>query len=348
MLEKMTMNFFPFEKFFDERRNVMRSQVSKYGLILISLLLAWSMLSVSNSQIAQCEEFPTKQVTLVVPYGAGGAFDLAGRAMASVATDYLGQPLYILIKRGGGGAIGTEYAFKSPPDGYTLLFVGPGPNSIMPAVTGRSHGPEAFEAVAQFYSSPLIVIAHPGAPFKTFKEMVEWAKANPDKLIYGATDPWGIPDLAWKLIVKETGIKTKTVHHGGGGPAILALVGGQVQVSALLSATCIPQIKAGKAKALAVLDSKRHRELPDIPTAQESGVNVVTNLWGGAAAPKGTPRPIIDKLAVAIKKITEDKSFLRLYSKLGEEPLYRGPDEFVKFWRDEYEAHKKLGEIFKK
>ena len=308
----------------------------------------WLTVLLLGSQFVSAQDYPTKPVILVIPMGAGGSHDLTARAVTSVAADYLGQPIIIQLKPGGGGAIGTEFVAKAPPDGYTLLFGGPGWATTLPAIEGRSKGPDSFEAVCRINYSPTTLVARADAPYKTFKEMIEWAKANPGKLVFASTGPWGQADLPWKLIVRLTGIVTKTVPYDGGGPAMLALLGGHADVNGGLSATLLPQIKGGKIRALAVLDNQRDATLPDVPTAKEEGVNVVNLMWRGVAAPKGTPRPIVDKLAAAFKKMTEDKTVLSMIKQFGDEIYYLGPDEFSKVWHDEYEAHKELGKMFKK
>jgi tripartite-type tricarboxylate transporter receptor subunit TctC len=318
---------------------------SQRGRMTIVLILVVFVFSV---QIVQGQEFPTKPVTLIVPLGAGGSNDLTARALVSVGADYLGQPVIVQVRAGGGGAIGSDLVAKAAPDGYTLLFGGPGPNTTLPAVEGRSKGPDDLMAVCRINYSPDIISARPDAPFKTFKEMLEWAKANPGKLIYGNTGPWGAGDLPWKLIMKQTGITSRVVPYDGGGPALTALLGGHIDAMIGLTAHSLPHIKAGKIRVLAVLDDRRDPDLPDVPTCKEQGVNVTYLLWRGVLAPNGTPRPIIDKLAAAFKKMTEDKSVIAMIKQFGDEIHYLGPDEFSKVWREEYETHKEIGKQFKK
>lgn len=318
--------------------------VKRRGLLCFVLFF----LSVLGIQIAQAQDFPTKPITLVIPVGAGGSHDLTARAVTSVAADYLGQPIIIQLKPGGGGAIGSDIVAKASPDGYTLLFGGPGWCTILPAIEGRSKGPNDLVAVCRINYSPTLIVAKPDIPYKTFKEMLEWAKANPGKLIFGNTGPWGAIDMPWKMIMKETGITTKVVPYDGGGPALVAILGGHVDVSGGFTAALLPHIKAGKLRPLAVLDNKRDPDLPNVPTAIEEGVNVVFLMWRGVLVPKGTPRPIIDKLAGAFKKMSEDKSVIAMIKRFGDDIHFLGPNEFTKVWLEEYEAYKELGKIFKK
>ncbi len=309
------------------------------------ILLAFALF---GPLLVQAQEYPSKPVILAIPFGAGGSHDLTARAVTSVAADYLGQPMLVQLKPGGGGAIASDFVSKAAPDGYTLLFGGSGPNTTLPAIEGRSKGPDDFVAVCRVNYSPSLIIARSGAPFNTFKEMLAWAKSNPGKLIFGHTGPWGASDLPWKMIIKETGIETKNVPHDGGGPALMAVLGGHVDVAGLFTAQSLPHIQAGKLKALAVTDTQRDPSLKDVPTCREEGVNVVYLMWRGVLAPKGTSRGIIDKLAAAFKKMTADKSVVSMIQKLGDEVNFLGPDEFAKVWREEYETQRQLGKIFKK
>ena len=203
-------------------------------------------------------------------------------------------------------------------------------------------------AVCRINYSPTIITARPDAPFKTFKEMIAWAKANPGQLKYGHTGPWGAADMPWKQIMKTAGITSKVVPHDGGGPALIAILGGHIDVTGGFAAQSIPQVKAGKLRMLAVLDYKRDADFPDVPTAREEGVDVVYLMWRGILAPRGTPRPVIDRLAGAFKKMTDDKTVVNMLKSFGDAPNYLGPDEFGKLWREEYEMHKELARIYKK
>jgi tripartite-type tricarboxylate transporter receptor subunit TctC len=202
-------------------------------------------------------------------------------------------------------------------------------------------------AVCRINYSPTIITARPDAPFKTFKEMIIWAKANPGKLLYGHTGPWGAADMPWKQIMRKAGITSKVVPHDGGGPALTAILGGHIDLTGGFAAQSLPHVKAGKLRVLAVLDNQRDPDLPDVPTAKEDGIDVIYLMWRGILAPKGTPRPIIDKLAAAFKKMTEDKSVIDMLKRFGDTPNYLGPDEFGKIWREEYETQKELAKIYK-
>ena len=319
----------------------------------VSTLKIWAgfmllTLSVAGYSVVQAQEFPTKPITLINPMGAGGSHDLTMRAVTSVANDYLGQPMIVQIKSGGGGAIGSELVAKAAPDGYTLLIGGPGWNTTLPAVEGRSKGPDDLIAVCRINYSANNLVARPDAPFKTLPEMIAWAKANPGQLKFGHSGLWGAADMPWKELMKKTGFTSKVIPYDGGGPCMVALLGGHIDVTANFAAQALPQVKAGKMRMLAVLDDKRNPEYPDVPTAKEQGVDLVYLMWRGILAPKGTPRPIIDKLAAAFKKMAEDKAVVAMMKSFGDVPNFLGPDEFGQLWREQYELHKELGKLYKK
>ena len=307
-----------------------------------------SLIFFFNSPLLQAQDYPTKPILMVNPGGVGGSTDLTMRAVTSVAKEYLGQPIVVETRPGGGGSIGTEFVARANPDGYTLLCGGPNWNSTLPAIDNTSKGPDDLVAVCRINYTSGVLVARADAPFKTFKEMVEWAKANPGKLVFGHTGPWGGADVSWKIITEKTGIKSRVVPHEGGGPALIAILGGQIQVSGIAGTQGIAHIKSGKLRGLAIMAEKRDPDLPDVPTVLEEGINCAYPNWRGVLAPKGTLRPIVEKLAVAFKKMTENETVIKMIKGFGDDIQYLGPDEFTKVWRQEYEAYKELAKTFKK
>jgi len=293
------------------------------------------------------DNFPSKPITLIVPAGAGGSHDLTARAVTTAAAKYLGQPMLVELKPGGGGAIGTEVVFQAAPDGYTLLTGGPNWNSTLPAVEGRSHGPDDLAPVCRFNYSPVMVAAKLDAPYQTFKDMLEWAKANPGKLVFGNAGPWSQADLTWKQISKATGIESRNVPHDGGGPSTVALIGGHVDVAINPTTTFFSAIESKQIRPLAVLSDERDPNFPDVPTAKEEGVDVTYDLWRGILAPKDTPEPIIQKLSDACKQMMEDPEVVAMIEKLGDRPNYLSAQDFGPVWRKEYELHKELAAALK-
>jgi tripartite-type tricarboxylate transporter receptor subunit TctC len=304
-----------------------------------SVLIALALLGPVG---AWAQEYPTKPVELVLPFGPGGSHDLTARALVSVAQPYLGQPLVVVLRPGGGGAVGSQVVTRAKPDGYTLLFGGSGPNTIFPLVQKAPVGPDHFVPVARINYSPSVFAVRADAPWKSFRELVEYAKQNPGKLNFANTGPWGAGDFPMRMVARATGIEYNNIPHDGGGPALLALLGGHADASFQFSAQLLPHISAGKIRALAVTDTKRIPQLASVPTLQEEGVDVVFTMWRSVLAPRGTPPAVVAKLEAAFRQVTEDKSFQALIKQLGDEIHFQGAREFEASWRQEHDVFAKV------
>ena len=312
----------------------MRREIGWLAIAVATILMAGGP--------AGAQEFPTKAIELVLPFGPGGSHDLTARAVASVAHQYLGQPLLVVLKPGGGGAVGSQQVIRAKPDGYTLLFGGTGPNTVFALVQKAPIGPDQFTPVARINHSPTIFAVRADAPWKNLRELIEYAKRNPGKLNFANTGPWGAADLPMRLIARTAGIDYNNIPHDGGGPALLAVLGGHADATFGFSAQLLPQIGAGKMRALAVSDSKRIPDLPNVPTIREEGLDVTFTMWRSVLAPKGTPQAIVDKLEGAFRRMTEDRSFQALIKQLGDEIHFQGGKEFEATWRQESEMFAKV------
>jgi tripartite-type tricarboxylate transporter receptor subunit TctC len=312
-------------------------------MIRISKVLAAAgVAALLAATTTSAQEFPTKPIELVIPFGPGGSHDLTARAVASVAQQYLGQPLLVVLKPGGGGAVGSQHVIRAKPDGYTLLFGGSGPNTTFALVQKAPIGPDQFAPVARInYSAPVLAVKA-DSPYKTFKELIEHARKNPGKLNFANSGPWGAADLPMRMIGKAAGIEYNNIPHDGGGPAMLAVLGGHADANFAFTAQLLPQIVAGKLRPLVVTDVKRHPDLPNTPTVKEEGYDAVFTMWRAVLAPRGTPPAIVDKLEAAFRKLSEDKSFKALVKSLGDEVHFQGGQDFAKTWRDEWEQHAKI------
>ena len=323
----------------------MKKEMKKGGLAFLMIIV----LGFFYSPLVLGQEYPDRPITLFIPFGPGGGHDLTARAVTPVAQKYLGQPIILQHMPGGGGAIASTKVARSEPDGYTLLLGGVGPNCSLPAIErGRSAGPGDIEGVCQVAGYSTIWVSRPNAPFKGLKGMVEYAKANPGKLLLSTSGPWGATDIAIKKMMLKTGFTAKIVPYDGGGHSMVAVIGGHADATGTTPFSGYANIKAGKLVPLAVLDSKRNPEFPDVPTAQEQGIDVLWFPWISVNAPKGTPPEIIKKLAVAFKNMIEDESTRAICQKSGVETRYLDTDEYNKMWRAQFEEFKELGKHFKK
>lgn len=308
----------------------------------VPVVLAGLLALVAPGPAVRAQDFPTKPIELVLPFGPGGSHDLTARAVASVAHQYLGQPLLVVLKPGGGGAVGSQHVIRAKPDGYTLLFGGSGPNTTFALVQKAPIGPDQFTPVARInYSAPLLAV-RADAPWKSLKELVDYAKQNPGKLNFANSGPWGAADLPMRMLGKAAGFEYNNIPHDGGGPSMLAVLGGHADATFGFTAQLVPQIAAGKMRVLAITDVKRHPDLPNVPTVKEDGYDVVFTMWRSVLAPKGTPPAIVEKLETAFKKLSEDRSFKALIKSLGDEVHFQGGKDFEKTWRDEWEQHARI------
>jgi tripartite-type tricarboxylate transporter receptor subunit TctC len=305
----------------------------------VAIALLATFLSVA---IGSAQDFPTKPIDLVVPYGPGGSHDLTARALASVAHTYLGQPLLVELKAGGGGAVGSQYVIRAKPDGYTLMLGGSGPNTIFALVQKAPIGPDQFIPIARINYSPAVFAVQAQAPWKTFRDVIDYMKKNPGKFNFANTGTWGAGDFPMRMVARAAGVEYNNIPFDGGGPALLAVLGGNADGSFLFSAQLLPQIGAGKMRALAVTDTRRHRDLPNVPTLREEGVDVVFTQWRSVLAPKGISQAIAQKLEASFKRVTEDSSFQALIKQLGDEIQFQGGKEFETTWRQEWDGFAKV------
>jgi tripartite-type tricarboxylate transporter receptor subunit TctC len=314
------------------------------GLFCLVALFAFLCHSIPLAQ-----DYPTKPINLIVPSAPGGQAELMIRTLSPLSQEVLGQPLIIQVRPGGGGAVGIELLHQAKPDGYTLAVGKANWSSILPAIEGRSRGPEDLDAVCRINSAYTFYFVQTSSPIKTIKDMIDYAKANPGKLSFGNSGTWSLVDLEWRWLEAKAGITTRNVTYAGGGESILGLLGGHIQVSAFSPAAGLPHVKAGKLRAIAFSGPKRHPDVPNVPTMIEEGYdNGLDGNWQGIVAPKGIPRPVIEKLAAGFKKMTENKQAIDGINKLGEEFGYMGPDEFSKYWKKDFQIYREMAKMFKR
>lgn len=322
----------------------------RIGRLAFGLLLAVLLVSFTGIGTLQAQDYPAKPINIVIPLGAGGQNDLLIRMLSPLATEYFGQPWVVRIRTGGGGAIGSNEVAQSAPDGYTLLSGHANCNSVLPAVEGRSKGPGDILAVARISSQYSAYWVRTDAPWKTFKEVIAYAKANPEKLTYGNAGTWSANDFAWRWLERNAGFTSRNVPYDGGAQCTIALLGGHIQMSRLSSGHAYPQWKAGKIRPIVVAGPKRLADMPDIPCLLEEGYDMkgLGGVWIGMFAPKGTPQPVINKIADNLKKMIQDKRAIAGIKAMGAEFDFAGPEEFDKDWQQEFNAYRELAKIFKK
>lgn len=266
-------------------------------------LAAVAALGVALPLVALAQtDYPSKPVKIIVPFPAGGTSDIMGRLAADALGKILKQPFIVDNIGGAGGVIGTERASKATPDGYTLVLTGVGQNAVAHGLDPnvKYNSSTDFIHISQIHSGPNVLVVHPGTPFKTLKELVDYAKANPGKLDYGYT-PAASGHMAMEQFKQTAGIFMLGIPYRGGGPMMTDMLGGTLKMMFINQDAVLQHVKAGKLRPLAVSSAQRNPLFPDVPTVAESGYKGFEALsWSGLSAPKGTPQPIIDKLEAAM------------------------------------------------
>ena len=286
---------------------------------------------------AGAQEWPTRSVTLLVPFPPGGTTDQIARHIQQPLSQLLGQPVVVENKGGGSGSIGAALVAKSPPDGYTWLisFDTHGVNpSLIPNMAFDTL--KDLTQVMLIGTSPMLITAHPSTPYKTFKEVLDLAKKDPNAVSFGTIGSGSLGHLAMQLIQTETGSKMTHIPYKGGGPLTQDAVAGHVPVAIGSAALLSPSVKAGRLRALAVTSPQRFGPMSEVATIHEQGVpNFDSEAWWGLHVPTGTPAPIIAKMHKAFSEALRKPEVLEKLSTQGLVLKTSSPQEFSKFLENE-------------
>ncbi|WP_240980080.1 Bug family tripartite tricarboxylate transporter substrate binding protein [Ramlibacter agri] len=279
-------------------------------------------------------KFPTKTMTLVVPYAPGGSSDTRARMLAAKMQQTLGQTIIVENKAGGGGNIGTAQIAKAAPDGYTFGIGNFAPLSVNKAMMPKMpFDPDKDLApIILIERGPLVLVVPEKSQFKSFNEMMSFGKAHPDKISFASAGVGGAYHLAGELLSEATGVPMVHVPYKGGGPATTDLLAGQVTFMFDMAPAVLPHIKEHKMRALAVANEKRLPQLPDVPTLDELGLkNMAMSNWFGLVAPKGTPPAIIAKLNEAANKALKEPELVKAITEPGNIMGGGTPEQFLTF-----------------
>lgn len=286
---------------------------------------------------ALADTWPSKPITIVVPFPAGGTTDLITRPVAQKLSEALKQPVIVDNRGGAGGTLGAGNVARAAPDGYTLL-VGAVHHTI--ATTLYKKLPYDFEKdlvpITVMAWVPNILIVHPSVPAKNVQELIALAKAKPGSVTYGSAGSGTSHHMAAELFKSMAKVDLQHIPYKGGGPMMNDLIGGQVNLAFETAASATPQIKAGKVKPLAITTAKRSPALPEVPTIAESGLagyEVLT--WYGLLAPAGTPKEIISRLHTEVSKILQTPDIKERLAGISSDPGGNTPEEFAKVIRQE-------------
>ncbi|MBP2148587.1 tripartite-type tricarboxylate transporter receptor subunit TctC [Xanthobacter flavus] len=278
--------------------------------------------AISVSAPAKAQDYPTRPITMVVPFAAGGPTDTVARLVAESMSKTLGQQVIVENVGGAGGTRGAGQVAKAAPDGYTVLLHHIGQATAATLYRKLPYNPATdFEAVGLVTAVPMTMIAKPGFEPKTMADAVSYVKANKDKVTYGNAGVGSASHLCGMLFMSSIGTQMTTVPYQGTGPAMNDIVGGQIDLMCDQTTNTTGQIKGGKVKAYAVTTKDRVKSLPDLPTMQESGIkDFEVAVWHGIYAPKGTPKAIVDKLNAALDVALNDPKVVARFADLGTEP----------------------------
>jgi tripartite-type tricarboxylate transporter receptor subunit TctC len=314
--------------------------------------LAAALLSLAGLALAQTT-YPTKAITLIVPFPPGGLADVVARPVADAMSRNLGQPVIVENRGGAGGGIGMGQVAKAPADGYTILMALSSFTVIPEAdkLLGRApmYAMSALRPIARFTADPTVLAVRADAPWKTVKDFVEDAKRRPGAINYGSSGTYGTMHVPMEILAQTAGIKMTHVPFTGAGPAVVALMGGQIDAVSSGPATVLQQIKGGKLRALAHWGNGKLESMPDVPSLKSAGYDAEYAQWSGLFIPAATPEPIAQRLRAAAKFAANDPKVKEVILGAGSPVLYQDSPEFERYVAADatrmVEVVKKIGKV---
>src|SRR6516165_8765923 len=318
---------------------------ARSALTIVATLLVTPFLGAT----ARAEDYPSRPIRIIVPFGAGGPADVAARLIGNVLQESLGQPFVVENRTGAGGVIGTQEAAKSPPDGYTLLMMSntqTANESLVPMAQRKYDLMRDLVPIAPVNYSDLVIVVHPDVAAKTLQDFIALAKSQPGKLNYASSGQGTPYHMAGELFKTMAGVDIVHVPYRNSGEARSGVIGGQVQMMIDAVPAMAPNINEKQVRALATTGTARSSVLPDVPTVIEAGVpGYEAIIWLGLMAPAGTPKPIIEKLNMAVNAFVRRPEIVKLWREQGALPMSMSPEEFDKFLRNDIA---KWAEVVKK
>lgn len=305
----------------------MKRQISR----MFTAVMVLGSAAPAQAQLESPAAYPSRPVTVVVPFPPGGGTDVGARLVAQKLSLKWGQPVVIDNKGGAAGMLGADVVAKARPDGYTLLVGNVGTQSVNPALYKKmSYDPDtAFAPISMIAELPLLLLVNPGLSYRTVKDLTAAAKAEPGKISYASSGAGGAPHLAAEIFQKSAGLNLLHVPYKGGGPAVSDLMAGHVNMLFATVLESIGHIKSGKLRGLAVSSAARSPALPDLPTVAESGLpGFDTGSWIGMLAPAGTPPAIVDKISADVREVLAQADTSQKLINQGATPMGTTPAVF--------------------
>jgi tripartite-type tricarboxylate transporter receptor subunit TctC len=305
---------------------------------IVKALLSFGVVALAVSAPADAQVYPSKPVRMVLPYPPGGGSDTIGRPLAQKLSESLGQQVVVENRGGANGNIGMEYASRAAPDGYTIVFALTAQLAINPGLYGKvPYDPvKDFAPITLLGTGAYILVVHPSLPAKSLKELIALAKAQPGQIAYSSSGNGSGGHLAAELLNSMAGIRMLHVPYKGGGPALMDLIAGQVQVLFSTQLASWPHIQSGRIRALAVSTAKRPASVPDLPTVAEAGLpGYDSGVWYGVLAPAGTPRDIITRLNSEIIRALNQPDYRGLLVNNAIDPIGSPPEQLGQYIKSE-------------
>jgi tripartite-type tricarboxylate transporter receptor subunit TctC len=308
------------------------------------LLTSIAALWLASPLPAAAQEWPAKPVRLIIPFPPGGGTDIQGRILATAFQKSTGQNFVIDNRTGASGLIGTQIAVDSPPDGYTLFFTS-GSISVVVTLYGKRVKFDIHNDLAPISwisSTPLVLVVHPSVPVKSVKELVALAKRTPGGMNAAGNAAGTTSHLTAEMFNQTVGIKSTVLTYRGGGPSVIALISGEADYLFATAPSIMPHVRSGRARPLAVTTPKRSSAFPDLPTMNSIYPGFESDNWYAMFFPKGTPRPIIDRMNAEIRKALETQEVKAFYPKEALDPVGSNPEELAALLKREIPKYAKV------
>jgi tripartite-type tricarboxylate transporter receptor subunit TctC len=331
----------------ESRENIMRiGGYSVFITFILSFTLLMNVFVISQALCAE-KKYPTKPIKLVVPFGTGGATDIAARGLAGPIQEFLGQPVVVVNLPGAGGAVGFDDVRKSDSDGYKLMMAAIGANALVPALNTKLHFRyDELIFIARTQIDPNALVVNANSPWKTFKEFVEALKNNPGRLKFSTAGIGQVSHVGPIIMLKEIGLRgsdATSIHFNSDGEAVLAVVRGDTDFYQGNLNAIMGSLKGGLVRCLAVTTPQRVEVIKEIPTYTELGypqINIVG--WRGVCGPPKLPEYVVSTWEEAVHKTIVSEAWLKMAEKLGDIPSYMNSREFTNFVHEEFKRYRKL------
>jgi tripartite-type tricarboxylate transporter receptor subunit TctC len=295
-----------------------------------------ALLALAAAPALAQDAYPSRAITMIVPFPPGGVADITGRPTAAAMEKILKQPVVIANRPGAGGAVGNAAVANAKPDGYTILMA-LSSITVIPAADALFDRKPAYSLdqlmpIALISADPTILVVHPSLPVKSLKELVALARSKPGQMSYSSSGIYGALHMPMEMFLHAAKLTMRHVPTNGGGPAITALLGGHVEMTAGGPAAISSHVKAGKMRTIVSWGAKRHEAFPDVPTFKELGYDIEYYIWAGMFASRGTPEPVMKVLRDAARKTVEDPDFKKAMANVNSPIQYMDAPEFAKYW----------------